>query len=122
MKTARSRFVVRWFVSSFGLWIAAELLGSESISFEGRFSAILISGFILALTNTFVRPMVVFLTLPAVLLSLGIFMVVINALMVLFAAWLYGPLEVSSFGIAVIAGMIIGLVNWLVSAILEGDK
>ena len=122
MNTARGRFVVRWFVSSFGLWIASELLGTESISFEGRFSAILISGLILALVNVFIKPLIVFLTLPAVLLSLGIFMVVINALMVLFAAWLYEPLEVSGFGIAVITGMIIGLVNWLVSALLEEGK
>lgn len=122
MKTAKGRFVVRWFVSSFGLWIASELLGSESISIHGQFGAIIVSGLILALANTFIRPMVVFLTLPAVLLSLGIFMVFINALMVLLAAWLYEPLEVSGFGIAVIAGMIIGLVNWLVSVLLEGDS
>lgn len=122
MKTARGRFIVRWFVSSFGLWAASELLGSESISFEGRFSAVLFSGLILALVNVFIRPFIVFLTLPAVLLSLGIFMIVINALMVLFAAWIYGPLEVSGFGIAVITGMIIGIVNWLVSAFLEGEK
>ena len=122
MSTARGRFVVRWFVSAFGLWIASELLGSESISFEGQFSAVLISGLILALANTFIRPLIVFLTLPAVLLSLGIFMVVINALMVLLAAWLYGPLEVSGFGIAIVTGMIIGLVNWLVSALLESEK
>ena len=120
--TARGRFVVRWFVSSFGLWIASELLGNESISFEGRFSAVIISGLILALVNTIIKPLVVFLTLPAVLLTLGIFMVVINALMVLFAAWLYDPLEVSGFGIAVIAGIIIGVVNWLVSALLDGEK
>ena len=120
--TAKGRFVVRWFVSSFGLWIASELLGNESISFEGRFSAVLISGLILALINTIIKPMVVFLTLPAVLLTLGIFMVVINALMVLFAAWLYDPLEVSGFGIAVMTGIIIGVVNWLVSALLDGEK
>jgi putative membrane protein len=120
--SARGRFVVRWFVSSFGLWIASELLGDDSISFQGKFSAVIISGLILALVNTIIRPLVVFLTLPAVLLTLGIFMVVINALMVLFAAWVYGPLEVSGFGIAVIAGIIIGIVNWLVSALLEGEK
>lgn len=122
MKSKGSRFVVRWFVSSFGLWIASELLGNDSISFEGRASAIVISGFILALVNVFIRPLVVFLTLPAVLLTLGIFMVVINALMVLLAAWLYGPLEVDGFGVAIIAGLSIGLVNWLVSALLEDNK
>ncbi len=82
-------------------------------------SAIIISGLILALINTFIKPLIVFLTLPAVLLSLGIFMVVINALTVLLAARLYGPLEVAGFGVAVVAGIVIGLVNWLVSALLE---
>ncbi len=119
MKSSLSRFVVRWFVGSLGLWITASILGTGSISYGGRFSVVIISGFILALVNTFIRPLVVFLTLPAVLLTLGIFMVVINALMVLLAAWLYGPLEVSSFGVAIIAGLVIGLVNWLVSALLE---
>ena len=122
MKSARSKFLVRWLVSSLGLWIAAEVLGSQSVSYGGKASAIIISGLILATINTFVKPVLVFLTLPAVLLSLGIFMVVINALMVLFAAWLYGPLEVSGFGIAVITGILIGLVNWLVGILLEEEK
>ena len=122
MKDRKMRFVVRWFVSSFGLWIASELLGNDSISFEGRASAIVISGFILALVNVFIKPLVVFLTLPAVLLSLGIFMVVINAMMVLLAARLYGPLEVDGFATAIVAGLLIGLVNWLVSALLEDKK
>ncbi|MCA9324331.1 phage holin family protein [Candidatus Saccharibacteria bacterium] len=120
-KRSRSRFLARWFVSSFGLWIAAEILGNSSISFGGKASAIIVSGLILALINTFIKPLIVFLTLPAVLLSLGIFMVVINALTVLLAARLYGPLEVAGFGVAVIAGIVIGLVNWLVTAFLE-DK
>ena len=83
MKKSQSRFLVRWFVSAFGLWVAAGLLGNESISFEGKVSAIILSGLILAIVNTIIKPLVVFMTLPAVLLSLGVFMVVINALMVL---------------------------------------
>lgn len=105
-----------------GLWIASELLGPESISYEGRIGAVVISGLIIAIVNTLIRPVVVFLTLPAVLVTLGIFMVVINALMILLAARLYGPLEVDGFGIAVITGIIIGLVNWLVSTLLEEKK
>ena len=122
MNKSVMRFFARWFVGSFGLWIASEILGDESVSFSGRFSVIVISGLILATINTLIKPLVVLLTLPAVLLTLGIFMVFINALMVLLAAWLYGPLEVSGFGIAVITGMIIGLVNWLVSILLEDKK
>ncbi len=119
MNTRKSRFLMRWVVSITGLWVASALLGNASISYQGRISAIIISGLLLAIVNTVIRPIVVFFTLPAVLLSLGIFMVVINALMILLAAWLYGPLEVSSFGIAVITGLVIGLLNWLVSVILE---
>ena len=115
------KFLVRWGVSILGLWIASELLGNESLSYEGRLSAIVISGLILAIVNTLIRPIVVFLTLPAVLVTLGIFMVVINALMVMLAAWLYGPLEVDGFGIALITGILIGLVNWLVSIIFKGE-
>jgi putative membrane protein len=119
MMNKNSKFLTRWLASSLGLWIASELLGNESISYEGRVAAVIMSGLFLAIVNTFIRPVVVFLTLPAVLLSLGIFMVVINALMILLAAWLYKPLEVDGFGIAVITGLVIGLVNWLISSIFE---
>jgi len=122
MNRSRPKFVIRWLVSSLGLWVASELLGTASVSYEGRFSAVVAAGLILALVNTFVRPLIVFLTLPAVLLSLGIFMVVINALMVLFAAWVYTPLEVNGFGTAVVTGILIGLVNWLIGMLLEDSK
>lgn len=121
MNTTFSRFLMRWAVSVLGLWIASELLGSESLSFGGKLSAILVSGLILAIVNTIIRPVIVFLTLPAVLLTLGIFMVFINGFMILVAAWLYEPLQVSGYGIAIITGIVVGLVNWLVSALLE-DK
>ena len=122
MNTRLSRFLVRWVVSILGLWIASELLGNESLSFGGKISAIVVSGLILAAVNTIVRPIIVLFTLPAVLLTLGIFMVFINGLMIMLAAWLYGPLEVSGYGIAIITGIVVGLVNWLVSALLEDNK
>ena len=122
MNKKSGKFLARWFVSSLGLWIAAELLGSESITVGDQFSAVLISGLILAILNSFIRPLVVFLTLPAVLITLGIFMLVINALMVMLAANLYGPLEVDGFGAAFVVGIIIGLVNWLVSIVLDDKK
>ena len=122
MKSSGSKFLVRWLVSGLGLWLAAQVLGNESISYGGKASVVIVSGFVLAVVNTFIKPIVVFLTLPAVLLTLGIFMAVINALMVLFAAWLYGPLQVSGFGTAVITGILIGLVNWLVGILLEEEK
>ena len=114
-------FMFRWFVSSLGIWIAAGLIG-DSIDYQSRFRVIIISGLVLALVNTLVRPVVVFLSLPAILFSLGLFMVVINGLMVVVASRLYEPLNVTNFWAAMLAGMIIGLVNYLVVTILESRK
>lgn len=113
-----TRFVIRWVVCSLGLWIAAGLLGS-GVDYDQRLIVIIIAGFILAIVNGIIKPIVVLLSLPAILFSLGLFMIVINGLMVLIASWLYPALHVTSFGAAMLAGMIIGLVNYLVNTILE---
>lgn len=113
-------FLFRWFVSALGLWIAAGLLGG-SIDYDERIRVIVVSGLILALVNTIVKPIVVLITLPAILFSFGLFMIVINGLMLVVASELYEPLHIKSFGAAMLAGMIIGLVNYLVLTILE-DK
>lgn len=112
------RFVFRWFVSSLGLWIAAGLLGG-GIDYQSRFRVILFAGLVLATVNTLVKPIVVLISLPALLISLGLFMIVINGLMVMLASKLYGDLHVTNFGAAMLAGMVIGLVNYLVVTIVE---
>lgn len=112
------RFLVRWFVCTLGLWIAAGFLDGR-ITYNDRLSIIIVAGLILAAVNTVIKPLVVLLSLPAILFSLGLFMIVVNGLMVSLAGYLYKPLEVTSFGAAMLAGVIIGLVNILVTAIIE---
>ncbi|CAN5402359.1 phage holin family protein [soil metagenome] len=120
MKHPLSRFLIRWFVCSLGLWIAAGFL-SASISYDSA-GAIVIAGLILAIINIVIKPLLIILSLPAILLSLGLFMIIINGLTVYLASRLYSPLEITSFWAAVFAGMVIGLVNYLVSAILEEKR
>jgi putative membrane protein len=117
-----SRFVVRWAICSLGIWLAAALLGTDKISFQNHLSVVIIAGLVLAIVNTLLKPLVVFLSLPAVLLSLGIFMVVINGFMIVVAAKLYHPLQVANFGVAIVAGIIIGLTNFLVTAIIDDNQ
>lgn len=119
MKQTIIRFIVRWFVSALGLWIAAGLIGSDKINYQDKLSVVIIAGLVLAIVNAIIKPIVVILSLPAILFSLGLFMIVINAGMILLASWLYSPLEVSNFGTALLAGLIIGFVNFLVTAILD---
>jgi putative membrane protein len=116
------QFIVRWLVSSLGLWIAAALLGPERLSVGGRWGAWVGAGFFLAVVNMFLRPLLIFLSLPALLLTLGLFMLVVNGFLILLVSWIYDPLYVKSLGVAIVAGMILGLVNWLVSHILEDFK
>lgn len=115
------RFLVRWIASTLGLWVAAALLGGR-LTYDDSAVVLIIAGLILAIVNSIIRPIVVFLSLPAVLVTLGLFMLVINALMILLVAWLYGPLDISGFWAAMLAGIVVGLVNFLVSTILEDNR
>jgi putative membrane protein len=115
------RFLVRWLVCSLGLWIAAGLL-RHGIDYGGGIGAILVAGLILAIINAVIRPALVILSLPAILVTLGLFMVIINGFTVFLVSKLYEPLHVTNFWIATLAGMIIGLVNYLVTAILENRE
>ena len=112
------RFLTRWLVCSLGLWIAANFL-SNSITYGNKFRVIVIAGLVLAIINVILKPVLVIMSLPAIVLTLGLFMVIINGLTVFIASKLYHPLHVTNFWAAVFAGMVIGLVNYLVTAILE---
>lgn len=111
-------FLTRWLVCSLGLWIAAGLLGS-SITYGNQVRVIILAGLVLAIVNIFIKPILVIFSLPAILFSLGLFMIIINGFTVFIASKLYEPLQITNFWAAVFAGMVIGLVNYLVTAILE---
>jgi putative membrane protein len=91
------KFTVRWLVCGLGLWIAASLLGPDRLNVGDSWATVAGAGFFLAVINTFVKPLLVFLSIPAILISLGLFMLVV----------------------AIVAGVIVGLVNYLVTRILE---
>jgi putative membrane protein len=112
-------FLVRWLASSLGLWIGAAILGSDRISVSGHCIAWIITGFILAVVNMLLKPFLIFLSFPALLLTLGLFMLVVNGFLILLVHWIYPTFYVKGLGVAIIAGMILGLVNFLVSHILE---
>ena len=112
------RFLVYWFVCGLGIWLASGLL-HQDINYNNQFKVIVVSGFILALVNLVVKPVVILLSFPAILISLGLFMIIINGLMLLLVSWIYPSLHISSFITALLAGMVIGLVNYVVSRILD---
>jgi putative membrane protein len=121
-KSFLTKFALRWLVSGLGLWIAASLLGPSRLSVGGRWTTVVGAGFFLALVNMFLKPLLIFLSLPALLLTIGLFMLILNGLLILIAGWIYSPLYVENLGVAIIAGLIIGAVNFLVTRILKEYK
>lgn len=111
-------FLLRWLLNSFGLWLAARLLGGQVDISEATTYTFLLAGLVLSIANTLLRPIVIILSLPAILLTLGLFMLVVNGLMVYLAFNLVPNIHIGFFG-AIIAGMIISLINYVISGIIE---
>lgn len=119
-------FIIRTISNAFALWVATFLLsgvrafGPDLTTTTATFViAFVVAGAVLALANMIVRPIVKFFSFPFYLLTLGLFFVIVNALMILLTAWISEQLRygiiVDGFWWAVAAGIIVGLVNWLLS-------
>lgn len=109
-------FCVRWLVNSAGLWIAALLM--ESVFYAGGWAVLLLGGLILSILNTVLRPIIIILSLPAILLTLGLFMLVVNGAVVYVAAYLTPGFDISFFG-AILTGLIIAILNYALSGVIE---
>ena len=119
--TRLTRFLVRWLVSSLGLWLAAALL-SNSISFQNGWYVVLLAGLVLAVINTLVKPLLILFSLAAIIFSGGLFLIIINGFTVYLASKLYHPFHITNFWAAAVAGMVIGLVNWVITTVLEDNR
>lgn len=113
-------FLVRWALNSLGIWVAVRLLGTGLNGVEPAMTAsvFIIAGLIFSLVNTVLKPVVVILSLPAILLTLGLFTLIVNGLMVYVSLQL-APGLAMSFGNSIIAGIILSLVNYIVSSALD---
>jgi len=92
------------------------------ISFRGSWLTLLLGGAILGLFNAVVRPIALFLSLPALLLTLGLFYFVLNGLLLWVAAWFIPGYRVSGIVAAVLGGLVVGVINWALHALLGGGK
>lgn len=115
MKRQFCIFLLRWVMNTLGIWISLRLLGSMS---DSSLATFIIAGLLFSLINSLVRPVIVILSLPAILLTLGLFTLVINGLMVYWAIIL-APHVSMTFGNAIVAGIILSLVNYIVSSVID---
>ncbi|MGE5310032.1 MAG: phage holin family protein [Sphaerimonospora mesophila] len=110
-------FAVRWAMCSLGLWIAVRLFGQEDFqSVAISVATFLFAGLIFSFVNSILKPIITILSLPFVIVTLGLFMLVVNGFMVWLTIAIAPNLQMS-FGWAIVSGIVLSLVNYLVSEI-----
>lgn len=113
-------FLIRLVLNACGLWIAVRVLGTGYNTHEimGNAGAFLLAGLIFSIVNAIVRPIVIILSLPAILLTLGLFIIIVNGLMVYISLMLVPGLHIT-FWHSLLAGLVMSLINYIVSGLLE---
>src|SRR5512138_3834441 len=108
-------FVLRVAIVALGLWLATQILPGLYFQSAGT---LLAAALLLGVVNAIVRPVAVVLTLPLTLLTLGLFLLVINAAMLGLVALLLSGFQISGFWTAVGASLIVSLTSWVASGLI----
>lgn len=113
-------FVIRWVLNSFGLWVAVRIFGTgySDTLLESSVWVYLFAGLIFSIMNSVIKPAIIILSLPAILVTLGLFTVVVNGLMVYWSLLLAPGLHMT-FWNSVLTGLVLSLVNYIVSSAID---
>jgi len=110
------KIIVRWLLLAAALLLVAHLYSGVTVT---SFGAALIAAFVLGLLNTLLRPLLVLLTLPVTLLTLGLFLFVINAATFYSAAYLLDGFHVNGFGAALLGSLLYSLCGMVIDVAME---
>jgi putative membrane protein len=115
--------LIRWLINTLALYVAVQVV--PGVEYHGGAMGLVIVAAIFGLVNALLRPLLTLLTCPLVLVTLGLFLFVINALMILFTGWVSSRFalgfSVAGFWPAFWAGLLISLVS-LVLSVMVGEK
>ena len=111
--------LARWLLLTIAIVFSSKMI--EGIHVSGLVSA-LAAAAILGVLNTFLRPVLILLTLPITVITLGLFILVLNAMMLEMASFFVYGFTVEGFGAAFWGTIVISLINWIFSALLKQDR
>jgi putative membrane protein len=111
-------FLFRWLITTAAVFIAAPIVG---LTYNGSFACLLSASLLLGIVNAFVRPVLLLLSAPLILFSLGFFILVVNALLLLLVGEIIPCLRVPGFWSAFFGAIIISIVSWVLSAFFRGS-
>lgn len=108
-------FLLRWLASTFGMWLCINLFGE--VSRETSLWFFVLAGLIFSLVNSVVKPLAKTLALPLIIVSMGVFTVILNIGMVALTIWLLPGVEMHFWQMAVTT-LVMSLINWLVNFLI----
>ncbi len=108
--------LLRWLINALALLLVANVVPGISVT---SFYAALIAALVLGIANAVIRPLLLLLTLPINILTLGLFTFVINALLFWFASSIVKGFNVSGFGAAFFGALVLWLISWATNALLR---
>jgi len=111
-------FLVRLLITALGLWVADQLL--VGIGFDST-GALIVSALLLGVVNAVIRPIILILTLPLTVLTLGLFILIVNGISLGLVAWLVPGFHIAGLLSATLGAIIVGLTSWAASAFVGGS-
>src|SRR5881394_538707 len=107
--------IIRWLANTLALFIVVNVVPHI---YYRSFVTLLIAALVLGLLNAIVRPILFVLTLPLTIITLGLFLIILNAIMLELTAWLLRPgFRIDNFVAAVIGAIVLGIISWITNRI-----
>ncbi|UCF68154.1 MAG: phage holin family protein [Acidobacteriota bacterium] len=113
------QLLIHWITVAIALGIASWILPGVTIETPW---ALLVAAVVLGFVNAIVRPLLVLLTLPITILTLGLFYLVVNGVAFALAAWLVPGFGVASFGWAILGALLVSIVSWFIGGFTRGEE
>ena len=114
------RIVLQILLNGLGVFLAAYIV--PGVDYTGSWAYLLLVGLVIGLINLLVKPLVTLLSLPALLLTLGLFYLVINGALFYLAAYLLDGLTVDGCLPAILGGLVLAVFNWLMRGLVKKEK
>jgi len=111
-------FLFRLVITALGLWAAATIVPGVQIDGWG---SLVVAALLLGIVNAVIRPIILILTLPLTVLTLGLFILVVNGISLALVAWLMRGFTLSGLWAAILASSVVGLTSWFASAFVGGS-
>src|SRR3954452_23335785 len=114
------RFLARWAANAVALYVAAWLL--TGITYGDSGWTLIVAAAVFTLVNMWLRPVVRLLSLPLIILTLGLFLFVVNVLMLYVTDWIVPDFEIETLGAGILGAIIVSVVNWALHVVIPGPR